>query len=99
MVVPLPPAYVTMSNWNIVVVVYKGQIIEKFLGYSEHDRHYRISSQILEYDAENNTGRTVSGSIYRLLGKPGQLHPHAQKAFEKMCHWPEVQVSLKYGLH
>lgn len=96
MVVPLPPAYVTMSNWNIVVVVYRGQVIEKFLGYSEHDGHYRISSQIVEYDADTNTGTTVSGSVYRFLDKPGQLHPYAHKVYDKMCNWPEVQVSLKF---
>lgn len=98
MVAPLPRAHVTMSDWNIVVVVYRDQIIEKFLGYSVNDGHYRISSQILEYDADTNTGTTVSGSVYRFIDKPGQLHPHAQKVFDKMCYWSEVQVSLKFGL-
>ncbi|MNK09914.1 hypothetical protein D3C87_279150 [compost metagenome] len=31
----------------------------------------RVSTQIIEYDAEKKIGRTVSGRIYQLLGEPG----------------------------
>lgn len=99
MVTALPPAHVTMSNWNIVVLVYKDQIIEKFLGYSVKDEHYRISSQILEYDPDSNTGTTLSGSVYRFTDKPGQLHPYAQKVFDRMSQRPDVEISLKFGHH
>ena len=94
--ISLSPAHVTMCQWNIIVIVHEGQTIEKFLGYSVHDEHYRISSQILEYDKESKRGMTTSGSIYEFLDEPGKLHPLAQKVFDKLNSWEKADVSLKF---
>ncbi|EEF80547.1 hypothetical protein [Methylophaga thiooxydans] len=96
--ISLPPAHVTMSDWNIVVIVHKGNTIEKFLGYSVNDQHYRISSQIHEYDPEKKRGLTDSGSIYEFIEEPGQLHPKAQVVFDKLNAWEEVDVTLKFAV-
>lgn len=94
--ISLPPAHVTMRQWNIVVIVHKGKTIEKFLGYSVHDEHYRISSQVLEYDKESKRGMTASGSVYAFLDEPGKLHPLAQQVFDKLDAWEKADVSLKF---
>jgi hypothetical protein len=94
--ISLPPAHVTMRQWNIIVIVHEGKTIEKFLGYSVYDEHYRISSQIIEYDADMKRGLTDSGSVYAFLDEPGQLHPYAQEVFDKLEAWNKVEVSLKY---
>jgi len=99
MVISLPPAQLTMSQWNIVVIIHKGKTIEKFLGYSVTHQHYRISSQILEYDAEHKRGMTDSGSVYEFIDEPGQLHPLAQEVFDKLNAWEEVEVSLKFEVN
>lgn len=97
--ISLPPAHVKMSQWNIVVIIHKGKTIEKFLGYSVTHEHYRISSQILEYDAENKMGMTDSGSVYEFIDEPGQLHPLALEIFDKLNAWEEVDVSLKFEVN
>lgn len=94
----LPPTNVEMSDWNIVVIKHNGKTIEKFLGYSLHDRDYRISSQIEYYDSESKTGRTLSGSEYRFLGEPGQLHPRAQYIFNMLEQHDDVEIKLKYEM-
>ncbi len=94
--ISLPPAHVTMSQWNIVVIVHEGKTIEKFLGYSVHDEHYRISSQVLEYDEKTKRGSTTSGSVYQFLDEPGKLHPLAQEVFDKLDAWGKADVSLKF---
>ncbi len=94
--ISLPPAHVTMRQWNIVVIVHEGQTIEKFLGYSVYDEHYRISSQVLEYDEETKRGMTTSGSVYVFLDEPGKLHPLAQQVFDKLDALEKADVSLKF---
>ena len=98
MIMPLAPAQVTMSEWNIIVIIKDGKKIEKFLGYSLHDNTYRISSQVLEYDAENKRGFTESGSVYEFIDAPGELHPEAQEIFDKLIAWEKVSVSLKFDI-
>ena len=98
MIMPLAPAQVTMSKWNIIVIIKDGKKIEKFLGYSLHDNTYRISSQVLEYDAENKRGFTESGSVYAFIDEPGELHPEAQEIFDKLNAWEKVDVSLKFDV-
>jgi len=96
MIMPLAPAHVTMSGWNIIVIVKGEKKIEKFLGYSLHDNTYRISSEVLKYDAENKRGLTESGSVYEFIDAPGELHPSAQAVFDRLNAWEEVEVSLKF---
>lgn len=98
MIFPVPPAHVTMSEWNIIVIIHEGKTIEKFLGYCLNDYAYRISSQVLEYDAENKRGLTESGSVYEFIDAPGKLHPTAQVVFDKLNAWDEVEVSLKFDV-
>lgn len=92
----LQPEHIVMSEWNIVIIDYNNQIIEKFLGYSHEWDNYRISSQIQDYDPENKTGRTLSGSTYQFLDNPGQLHPKAQAIFDALSCTPGVIVKLKF---
>jgi len=68
MIIPAAPAHVTMSEWNIIVIIHEGKTIEKFLGYCLNDYTYRISSQVVEYDAEKNVvglnqGQYMSSSM------------------------------------
>lgn len=91
-----PPGYIVMRNWNVVVIEHEGQIIEKFLGYWANKMTYRISSQIEIYDPATDSGRTLSGSRYKFLDKPGVLHPHAQEIYDMLGKANDVVVSLKY---
>ena len=92
----LKPADVMMSDWNVIVIIHQGATIEKFLGYWHQKDTYRISSQIESYDAETDTGKTLSGSRYHFLDKPGTLHPKAQVIFDMLEKSDDVAVYLKY---
>lgn len=92
----LGPADVMMSHWNVIVITHKGEHVEKFLGYWNQEDTYRVSSQIECYDSETDTGRTLSGSRYYFLDKPGVLHPYAQAIFDMLQKAEDVVVSLKY---
>lgn len=93
----LPAGQVRMNNWNIITINHEGNMIEKFLGYDVTDRNYRISPQILSYDAENNTGKTASGSSYEFLEPPGKLHSSAQRMYNLLDAEDFVSVSLKFN--
>jgi len=93
----LGPTDVTMSQWNVVVIVYEGEKIEKFLGYWHQRGTCRISSQIESYDSETNTGKTLSGSRYKFLDKPGALHPEAQAIYDALDKADDVDVYLMYS--
>lgn len=95
--ISLPAGHVRMKSWNIIIINHKGNTIEKFLGYDVADRHYRISSQILSYDAENSIGKTASGSSYEFLEPPGKLHPYAQRIYDILDAEDFVSVSLKFS--
>lgn len=92
----LKPADVMMSDWNVIVIIHQGAKIEKFLGYWHQKDTYRISSQIESYDSETGRGRTITGSRYKFLDKPGVLHPEAQSIFDMLDKSNNVIVSLKY---
>lgn len=93
------PADVIMSHWNVIVIIDHGAEIEKFLGYWHQQDTYRISSQIENYDPETDTGRTLSGSRYKFLDKPGVLYPEAQAVFDMLDKRDSIEVSLKYPLN
>lgn len=42
-----------------------------FVGYNITEREGRVSSAIVEFDPISFTGRTKTGRIYKLTGKPG----------------------------
>jgi hypothetical protein len=93
---PVPPGQVTMKEWNIVVIEYNEDVIEKFLGLDTQTGHYRISSKIQNYDPVTNTGRTLSGSCYQFVDKPGKLHFTANVVYEQLLNASGVKVSLKF---
>jgi len=94
------PDAITMSHWNIVILEFDdGNVIEKFLGLDTATGRYRLSSQILEYDAGNDSGKTLSGSRYRFIDKPGKLAVSAQVIFDALALRPHITVSLKYARH
>jgi len=99
MIFPVPPGHVRMKNWNIVILEYQDKTVEKFLGLDVHANNFRISSQIITYDPKHNTGRTISGSIYEFMDKPGKLHISAQPIYEQLFNAPDMNVSLKYTHH
>lgn len=91
------PGYITMSSWNIVVIeLSNGQVFERFLGFDTNEKEFRISSQILSYDAENQIGSTKSGSQYKFIDEPGKLHPDAQAVFDYINKSGEAKASLKF---
>lgn len=92
----LGPADVMMSDWNVLLIIHQGKQIEKFLGYWHQKDTYRICSQIESYDPDTDTGRTLSGSKYKFLDKPGALHPEAQVIFDMLEKSDDVVVFLKY---
>ena len=94
--IKLPPANVTMSHWNIVVITRGALKVEKFLGYCHESGDYRISSEIKKYDPVSRTGQTASGSTYTFLDEPGPLHPSAQFIFDSLNAWDEISVLLKF---
>src|SRR5882757_2075224 len=42
-----------------------------FVGHRSSDGWLRVSTAIVEFDAEERRGRTQSGRVYELLGPPG----------------------------
>lgn len=92
----LPPGYIELAEWNIVIIEINDDIYEKFLGYDVNVKDFRISSKIIIYEEHSAIGETVSGSFYKLQGRPGNLHPKAQVIFNKLTAHPEVKASLKY---
>ena len=96
MIVKVSPGRVTMSDWNIVIVQYEGDEIEKFLGYCYERQNIRFSSKVIEYDLQSNTGKTLSGSEYFFLDRPGLLHPLAQLYLVHFSMNEGIRVRLKY---
>ena len=92
----LPPGYIELAEWNIVIIEINNDIYEKFLGYDVNADEFRISSKIVTYDKISAKGETISGAIYKLQGLPGKLHPTAQVIFNKLTAHPEVKVALKF---
>jgi hypothetical protein len=94
---PVPPGFIVMNHWNIVILEFdNGEVLEKFLGLDTSTGRHRISSHVLEYDAERDTGKTLSGSRYRFIDKPGKLHPDAQQVYEKIESQFNAKASLKF---
>lgn len=97
---PTPPGHIVMSQWNIVVLEFDtGEVIEKFLGLDESTGRYRISSEILFYDADASVGRTRSGSHYRFMDKPGRLHPEAKQVLDYLDSHSNITALLKFSQH
>lgn len=72
----VPPGKVSLASWNIIIVKIDGVgTAERFLGLDLHTDEFRLSTNIEKYDDEKAIGHTESGSIYQLIGKPGELHP------------------------
>lgn len=92
----VPPGSIVMTDWNILIIEYESDVIEKFLGYDINTGEFRFSSAIKEYDPHTNRGITTTGSRYCFLTPPGKLHPKAQKIYDDFCKVKEVNIKLKY---
>lgn len=58
---------IVLYNWQIVQIDYGTR---HFVGYSRATREGCVSSDIVEFDREKQTGVTVSGRVYLLKGPP-----------------------------
>lgn len=69
-----PTAPVTESP-TLVLITYRVLETDRgerhFVGYNLSDREGRVSTPIDEFDLATLTGRTRSGRIYQLQGRPG----------------------------
>lgn len=59
---------VVLTSWQVFEVANGDR---HFCGWNVGDREGRVSSRIVEFDAARMTGRTRSGRVYRLSGRPG----------------------------
>ncbi len=59
---------VVLTSWHVFEVANGDR---HFCGWNVGDREGRVSSRIVEFDASAMTGRTRSGRVYRLSGRPG----------------------------
>lgn len=60
---------------TLVLIIYRILETDKgerhFVGYNWSDREGRVSTPVDEFDLATLTGRTRSGRIYQLQGRPG----------------------------
>ncbi len=69
---------VLLCDWNIIeVTVSDNRYGELFIGYSINEMIGRLSTKIVHLDLELMTGKTISGSTYKLIGEPGLPHDDA----------------------
>lgn len=81
----LKPGYVTLREWNIIVIQEPNEeTSEIFLGFSVSDNIGRMSTAILKYDDKTGVGETRSGSRYQTIGKPGMPHDDAIYVLESI---------------
>lgn len=81
MVMFIRPGKAIVIGWNVVIMNLDGEISRHILGYDINLGLARFSTEIIELDLENNTAKTESGSEYRLIGSPGNVHPVALEFF------------------
>ncbi len=75
------PGKATVIGWNVIILNHDGEISRHILGYDINLGLARFSTEIVELNLKNNTAKTKSGSEYRLIGSPGNVHPVALKFF------------------
>lgn len=60
-----------MSMWRVEKVWADEDVTFHFYGYDHGGSCGRVSTAILSFDPSTMTGKTESGRIYHLIGKPG----------------------------
>lgn len=58
----------TLKSWSVRQLADGGR---HFVGYCPENREGRVSSAIVEFDRHTRRGRTTTGRVYELAGKPG----------------------------
>lgn len=58
----------TMSSWSVRQLPAGDRLI---VGWCRENHEGRVSSAILEFDPQTRRGRTQSGRVYELSGRPG----------------------------
>lgn len=80
-----------LSRWSIR----KTRLVDgieglHFVGWNLQDQEGRVSSRILEFDAQMMRGRTDSGRVYELVGEPG-FDADAEHVWECWCRFNKAQ--------
>ena len=60
--------WVSLLRWQVYEIETGAR---HFVGYHPRAREGRVSSTVVEFDAESRCGKTRSGRIYELVGLPG----------------------------
>ena len=89
----LPAGEVILTYWNIIEIIETGE--QHFVGYSQLGR---VSTPILKFDDESDVGGTESGSHYKVIGKPGRLHPDARYVLERVCPIELIAYRFRYPI-
>ncbi|KAB0667703.1 sigma-70 family RNA polymerase sigma factor [Oryzomonas japonica] len=78
---------VTLTDWTIFEVssALWPQKTRHFVGYNVYGREGRVSSAIMEFDAEKMIGVTRSGRVYRLDGCQGDGSPDGLHTWYYWC--------------
>jgi len=83
---------IILDNWTIFEVstpLWPGKT-RHFVGYNHRDREGRVSSAIVEFDAEKMLGKTRSGRVYKLTGRQGDGSPDGLHTWGLWCRRNEV---------
>jgi hypothetical protein len=59
----------TLGCWSVRQLPNKER---HFVGWCQENREGRVSSAIVEFDPQTKRGRTKSGRVYELSGRPGR---------------------------
>ncbi|ABO53188.1 hypothetical protein KTE13_20345 [Burkholderia multivorans] len=78
---------VSIASWRVLEI---DAGTRHFVGTDERDLSGRVSSAIIEFDHTTLRGRTLSGRIYQLVGKPGQS-ANADYVWQSWCSVNEVK--------
>lgn len=105
MIVIMPPGSIALVDWNIIEIPLTKS--RHFVGFSIYDNVGRVSTPILEFDEATAEGKTESGSMYFMRGKPGNVHPDALYVLEGVTGYGKivynwvfpVESSSGEGLH
>jgi hypothetical protein len=83
---------IILDNWTIFEVstpLWAGKT-RHFVGYNVGDREGRVSSAIVEFDAEKMLGKTCSGRVYKLAGSQGDGSADALHTWGLWCRRNEI---------
>jgi len=80
----------TLEYWSVRQLPDGGR---HFVGWCVENAEGRVSSSIMEFDAQTLRGRTASGRVYQLAGPPGR-DPDAEYAWRR---WTEINEELTWS--